>query len=76
MGTDGRADEGAAGEVQAAQDFCRASLRDHQAVDGYTHITLKGLEDVRTEWSLITLAYNLKRVLNLVSFEKLMAALA
>ena len=31
-------------------------------------------EKVRTEWSLITLAYNLKRVLNLVSFEKLMAA--
>ena len=35
---------------------------------------LKGLEKVRTEWSLTTLAYNLKRVLNLVSFEKLMAA--
>jgi hypothetical protein len=43
---------------------------------GYTHFTLKGLEKVRTEWSLITLAYNLKRVLNLVSFEKLMAAVA
>jgi len=41
---------------------------------GYTHFTLKGLTKVRTEWSLITLAYNLKRVLNLVSFEKLMAA--
>jgi transposase len=43
---------------------------------GYTHFTLKGLVKVRTEWSLITLAYNLKRVLNLVSFDKLMAALA
>lgn len=43
---------------------------------GYTHFTLKGLEKVRTEWSLITLAYNLKRVLNLVSFQKLMAAVA
>jgi len=43
---------------------------------GYTHFILKGLEKVRTEWSLITLAYNLKRVLNLVSFEKLMAAVA
>jgi len=41
---------------------------------GYTHFLLKGLEKVRTEWSLITLVYNLKRVLNLVSFEKLMAA--
>ena len=29
---------------------------------------------VRTEWSLTTLAYNLKRVLNLVSFAQLMAA--
>ena len=43
---------------------------------GYTHFTLKGLEKVRTEWSLITLVYNLKRVLNLVSFEKLMAAVS
>lgn len=43
---------------------------------GYTHFTLKGLTKVRTEWSLITLAYNLKRVSNLVSFEKLMAAVA
>ena len=39
---------------------------------GYTHFTLKGLTKVRTEWSLITLAYNLKRVLNLVSVEKLL----
>ena len=39
---------------------------------GYTHFLLKGLEKVRCEWSLTTLAYNLKRVLNLVSFEKLM----
>jgi hypothetical protein len=37
---------------------------------------VKGLEKVRTEWSLITLAYNLKCVLNLVSFEKLIAAVA
>ena len=43
---------------------------------GYTHFTLKGLAKVRTEWSLITLVYNLKRVLNLVSFQKLMTAVA
>ena len=41
---------------------------------GYDHFLLKGLAKVRTEWSLITLAYNLKRVLNLVRFEKLLAA--
>jgi hypothetical protein len=40
------------------------------------HFLLKGLAKVRTEWSLITLAYNLKRVLNLVRFQKLMAAFA
>jgi transposase len=43
---------------------------------GYTHFLLKGLEKVRCEWSLTTLAYNLKRVLNLVSFQKLMAAVS
>ena len=43
---------------------------------GYTHFLLKGLAKVQCEWSLTTLAYNLKRVLNLVSFEKLMAAVA
>ena len=41
---------------------------------GYTHFLLKGLAIVRTEWSLITLVYNLKRVLKLVSLEKLLAA--
>ena len=43
---------------------------------GYDHFLLKGLAKVRTEWSLITLAYNFKRVLNLVNFEKLMAAVS
>jgi hypothetical protein len=43
---------------------------------GYTHFLLKGLTKVRTEWSLMTLAYNLKRVLNLVRFEQLMKAVA
>ena len=42
---------------------------------GYTHFLLKGLPKVRCEWSLITLAYNLKRVLNLVSLKHLIAAL-
>ena len=41
---------------------------------GYTHFLLKGLAKVRAEWSLMTLVYNLKRVLKLVSFEKLMQA--
>ena len=41
---------------------------------GYTHFLMKGLAKVQCEWSLTTLAYNLKCVLNLVSFQKLMAA--
>jgi hypothetical protein len=41
---------------------------------GYSYFLVKGLAKVRCEWSLMTLAYNLKRVLNLVSFAKLMAA--
>jgi len=41
---------------------------------GYTHFLLKGLPQVQCEGSLTTLAYNRKRVLNLVRFEKLMAA--
>jgi hypothetical protein len=40
----------------------------------YTYFLLKGLVKVRAEWSLMTLAYNLKRVLKLVSFDKLVAA--
>ena len=41
---------------------------------GYTHFLIKGLAKVQCEWSLTTLAYNLKRVLNLVSSQELMAA--
>ena len=41
---------------------------------GYTYFLVKGLENVRGEWTLMTLAYNLKRVLNLVGFAQLMAA--
>ena len=35
---------------------------------------MRGLEKVRAEFSLTALAYNLRRVLNLVSFNDLMAA--
>ncbi len=35
-----------------------------------------GLEKVRAEFSLTALAYNLRRVLNIVEFADLMAALA
>ena len=35
---------------------------------------MRGLENVRAEFSLTALAYNVRRVLNLVAFGKLMAA--
>ena len=37
---------------------------------------IRGLEKVRAEFSLTALAYNLRRVLNLVGFAELMAAVA
>ena len=37
---------------------------------------MRGLEKVRAEFSLTALAYNLRRVLNIVGFAKLMAAVA
>ena len=41
---------------------------------GYSYFLMKGLAKVRCEWSLMTLVYNFKRVLNLVSLAELMAA--
>jgi transposase len=43
---------------------------------GYTYFLVKGLEKVRAEWTLMTLCYNLKRVLNLVNFGELMKAVS
>lgn len=42
---------------------------------GATHFLTKGLERVRTEMSLHVLAYNLKRVMNLMGNEALMMAM-
>jgi transposase len=39
---------------------------------GYSYFLLKGLAKVQCEWSLMTLAYNLKRVLKLVSLAQLL----
>jgi transposase len=66
---------------QPAKFKLRKTLAEHpfgtiKRYFGYTHFLLKGLAKVQCEWSLTTLAYNLKRVLNLVSFQKLMAAVA
>lgn len=42
---------------------------------GSTHFAMKTLNRVSTEMSLHVLAYNLKRVINLVGTRKLMAAI-
>ena len=42
---------------------------------GATHFLTRSLEKVRTEMSLQVLAYNLKRVMNLLGVAELMAAL-
>jgi transposase len=39
------------------------------------HFLMKGLEKVRAEFSLSTLAYNIRRVLNILGVERLLAAL-
>jgi transposase len=41
---------------------------------GCNHFLMKGIAKVRAEWSLITLAYNLRRALSLVSFATLMGS--
>lgn len=42
---------------------------------GATHFLTRGLERVKTEMSLQILAYNLKRMMNLLGVTELMAAL-
>jgi transposase len=42
----------------------------------HSHFLMKGLEKVKAEFSLSTLAYNLRRVLNILGVERLMAALS
>ena len=41
-----------------------------------SYFLMRGLEKVRTEFSLTVLAYNLKRVLKIVGMPRLMAALS
>jgi len=62
------------GKMRLRKQLCEHPFGTIKRFFGFTYFLMKGLVKVRCEWSLITLAYNLKRVLNLVSFEKLMAA--
>ena len=42
---------------------------------GYYYTNLKGLKKVNGEWSLIMLVYNMKRTINILSFDELMQKL-
>ncbi len=41
---------------------------------GYAHFLVKGLDKVKAEFSLMTLAYNIKRAINLVGVPKMVDA--
>ena len=42
---------------------------------GSTHFLMKGLENVNTEMNLNVLAYNMKRMMNIMGHQELMAAI-
>jgi transposase len=43
---------------------------------GYRHFLVRGLDKVRGEWSLMALCYNFTRVLNILGFDRFVAAVA
>ena len=43
---------------------------------GYRHFLVRGFDKVRGEWSLMALCYNFTRVLNILGFERFIAAVA
>jgi transposase len=43
---------------------------------GYRHFLVRGFNKVRGEWSLMALCYNFTRVLNILGFERFLAAMA
>ena len=61
-------------KMQLRKQLCEHPFGTIKRFFGYSYFLMKGLAKVRCEWSLMTLAYNLKRVLNLVSFAELMNA--
>ena len=50
-------------------------MRDNAARGDHGSCLLQGLEKVRTECSVTVLAYNLRRVLNLIEIPRLLATL-
>jgi transposase len=59
----------------------RAALAEHpfgtlKCRAGYRHFLVRGFDKVRGEWSLMALCYNFTRVLNIIGFDRFIAALA
>ena len=50
------------GAVCVAQEHGGAGDRDHQVGDEFRQFLLRGLDKVRGEWSLVTMAWNMKRM--------------
>lgn len=42
---------------------------------GWTHFLMRGMENVRTEFSLSVLAYNVKRVISILGIAKTIVAM-
>jgi DDE family transposase len=61
-------------KTQLRKQLCEHPFGTIKRFFGYTYFLLKGLAKVRCEWSLMTLAYNWKRLLNLVSLAELTKA--
>jgi len=64
-----------------AQMRRRAELAEHpfgtlKCRAGYRHFLVRGFDKVRGEWSLMALAYNFTRVLNIVGLDRLIAHFA
>jgi transposase len=59
----------------------RAGLAEHpfgtlKCRAGYRHFLVRGFDKVRGEWNLMALCYNLTRVLNIIGFDRFIAAMA
>ena len=61
-------------DAPAARDR-RTPVWNHQVLDGSTHFQMKTLKRVGTEMALHVLAYNLKRVMNIMGAAPLIAAM-
>jgi hypothetical protein len=58
------------------RDMCEHPFGTIKNTFGYRNFLCKGIEMVSTEMSITVLAYNMKRVINILGVKRLLAALA